>query len=326
MKTNRFVMAIELVVLAGLILGLSVGVPEKRPNASLVSSGQLQTLFERISADSMLETVRFLAGQRTRRFTSEGSTAAERFITNRLEHLGFVVEHHHVNTVDAAGRPAVVTNVLTDLVGPGRARSSLIICAHYDSRGKDWNDPAPGADDNASGVAVLLEAARVFAETGVKPRVTLVFFGGEEDSLIGSRGFAEEVLREKLPLRGVINVDMVGYDAYGPLDIVVFTNPQSIPLALELVENARRTTRLVADTTVATTGNSDHAPFWRAGQPAVSIWEGYDHNPYHCTTKDVPVILTPYFLVEVAKLIVSTAVHLGGTVDVPARAAPPSGR
>jgi Zn-dependent M28 family amino/carboxypeptidase len=111
----------------------------------------------------------------------------------------------------------------------------------------------------------------------------------------------------------VINVDMVGYDEYGPQDIVVFTNPQSVPLALEVIETAGRATRLVADTTITTMGNSDHAPFWRSGQPAVSIWEGYDHNPYNDTSKDNAAMLTPYFLVGVTRLVVSTAVHLGGT-------------
>jgi hypothetical protein len=42
------------------------------------------------------------------------------------------------------------------------------------------------------------------------------------------------------------------------------------------------------------------------------LWEGYDHNPYHLTTKDTPAVLTREFLVEVTKLVVSAAVHLGG--------------
>jgi Zn-dependent M28 family amino/carboxypeptidase len=138
---------------------------------------------------------------------------------------------------DGANR-TVVVNVLADLSRGHTGRNSLVICAHYDSRAEDRGDLAPGADDNASGVAVLLETARVLAQAGIEPRVTLAFFGGEEDSLLGSSAFVEELLSEHLPLRGVINVDMVGYDEYGPQDIVVFTNPQSVPLALEVIETA----------------------------------------------------------------------------------------
>lgn len=315
-----------MLVVASLVFGLAVRVPERASKPSHADAAKLEVLFERISADSMIETVKFLANQQTRRYTTAGAAAAVQYITARLEALGYAPEHRHVATLDEAGRPFVVVNVVVDLGGPAAGGSSLLVCAHYDSRGRDDEYFAPGADDNASGVAVLLEAARVFAETGVEPRVTFAFFGGEEDSLIGSRAFADEVSHGAPRLRGVINVDMVGYDAYGPMDVVVFTNPHSIPLALELVDVASRATRLVADTTVTTTGNSDHASFWRKALPAVSIWEGYDHNPYHCTSKDTPAVLTRPFLVEIARLILAASVHLGGTVDGLPQSRPRPGR
>jgi leucyl aminopeptidase len=308
-------MAVQALVIAALVFGLLSDWSEvKRPPGP--PDGDLGAVFDRISPDSILGTVRFLANQKTRRYSSKGSETAAAFITNRLELLGIPTERQQV-TVAHSGGPIVVTNVLGDLSRSAPGKNSLIICAHYDSRGEAGTEVAPGADDNASGVAVLLEAARVLAASGIRPRVTLVFFGGEEDSLIGSAAFADEALRDHLPLRGAINVDMVGYDEYGPRDIVVFSNSRSIPLAVEVIENARRTTELIADTTIVETGNSDHASFWRAGQTAISIWEGYDHNPHHLTTKDTPAVLTRDFLVEITKLVVSVAVHLGGVEQRP---------
>lgn len=312
-KANRVLFAVQVLVLVALVFGLSVRVPDEKMNKASALGDPLAGVLQQISGDSILQTVKFLSHQQTRRITSRGSVAAVAFITSRLEGLGIVAERHDVNVRDGANRPVVVVNVLADLSRGHTGRNSLIICAHYDSRGEDRGDLAPGADDNASGVAVLLETARVLAQAGIEPRVTLAFFGGEEDSLLGSSAFVDELLSEHVPLRGVINVDMVGYDEYGPQDIVVFTNPQSVHLALEVIETAGRATRLVADTTITTTGNSDHAPFWRAGQPAVSVWEGYDHNPYNDTSKDNAAMLTPDFLVEVTRLIVATAVRLGGT-------------
>ena len=314
-KTNRALIAVQALVIIALVLGL-LRRPSDEDAPLPPQNADLAAAFENISPDSILHTVRFLANQRTRRYSSKGSEAAAAFIADRLEGLGIPVERHHVTAAHAGGG-VVVTNLLADLSRAAPGKNSLIICAHYDSRGEAGTEIAPGADDNASGVAVLLEAARVLAASGIRPRVTLAFFGGEEDSLIGSTAFANEVLNEHLPLRGVINVDMVGYDEYGPRDIVVFSNPRSIPLAVEVIENARRTTDLIADTTIVDTGNSDHASFWRAGQTAISIWEGYDHNPYHLTTKDTPAVLTRDFLVEMTKLIVSTAVHLGGAEPHP---------
>jgi leucyl aminopeptidase len=309
-KTRSALAAVQAFVVLGLVLGLFSRAPQREgepaPDAGLAA------VFERISADSILHTVRFLANQKTRRYSTKGSEAAAAFIAARLEGLGIPVERQHVAVAHDGGAAVVVTNLLADLSLSAPGKNSLIICAHYDSRGEAGTEVAPGADDNASGVAVLLEAARVITASGIRPRVTLAFFGGEEDSLIGSTAFANDALRDHLPLRGAVNVDMVGYDEYGPRDFVVFTNARSIPLAVEVIENARRTTDLIADTTIVETGNSDHASFWRAGQTAISIWEGYDHNPYHLTTKDTPAVITRDFVVEITKLIVSTAVRLGG--------------
>ncbi len=256
-----------------------------------------------------------------RRFTSQGAASTVSYITRRLTGLGIPVEYHYVNVKDRLGNSVVVTNVLADLSGSGFERNTILVCAHYDSRGEDWREPAPGADDNASGVAVLLETARVLSVDGRRPSVTLAFFGGEEDSLLGSKAFAENALDDHPDLRGVINVDMVGYDEYGPMDAVLFADSQSIPLAVEVIECAVRSTRLVVDTTIVASGNSDHVSFWRKGLPAVSIWEGYDHNPYHCTVLDTPEILTTRFLIEITRLVVSASLSLGANPDRPERGA-----
>jgi Zn-dependent M28 family amino/carboxypeptidase len=266
-----------------------------------------------VSADSILATVEALCSYETRRFASPGAAAAAEFISGKLRRLGFPVEHHHVDVLDRHNNPAVVTNVLSE-IGPSAAEDgALIICAHYDSRGEDWLEPAPGADDNASGVAVLLEVARVLRGAGIAPSVTLVFFGGEEDDLIGSRAYAGQLSDRDVPVRGVINVDMVGYDEHGPRDIVVFTNPSSMPLAREMIRTAEPFVHLVVDTTVTLKGNSDHASFWEYERRAVSIWEGYDHNPYHGTTEDRPSTLSRGFLVDVTRWVVASAVCMSLT-------------
>lgn len=300
-----------LCVLTLVVVGLFVVAGPDRGGVSPDFYDECESVCGGISADSLLAVVEFLAAHETRRFTSQGAASTVSYITRRLTGLGIPVEHNYVNVKDRLGNSVVVTNVLADLSGAGFDLNTLLVCAHYDSRAKDWREPAPGADDNASGVAVLLETARVLAKGGRRPSVTLAFFGGEEDSLLGSKAFAENALDDHPGLRGVVNVDMVGYDEYGPMDAVLFCDPQSIPLAGELVASAARSTRLVIDTTIVSSGNSDHVSFWRKGLPAVSIWEGYDHNPYHNTILDTPEILTPRFLVEITRLVVSASLRLG---------------
>ncbi len=314
MKSRLLLYIVHVFVLALVVMGFFVHV---NPPRETVRPGGHDSVFSHISFDSLLATVEILAGQETRRITSQGAAEAVSYITRRLTGLGIPVEYHYVDISDRFGNSAVVTNILADLSGAGFDRNTVLVCAHYDSRADEWQEPAPGADDNASGVAVLLETARVLSMTGRRPSVTLAFFGGEEDSLLGSNAFAENALNDHPALRGVINVDMVGYDEYGPMDAVLFSNAQSIPLAGEVIDCAARSTRLVLDTTIVATGNSDHVSFWRRGLPAVSIWEGYDHNPYHCTIFDTPKILTPRFLVEITRLVVSVSLNLGSNPGPP---------
>ena len=107
----------------------------------------------------------------------------------------------------------------------GATAKVLLIGAHLDSRTKDVEDarsPAPGADDNGSGVAALLEAARVLR--GIESRWTIHFcaFSGEEQGLIGAAAYAQRVHKEGLPVELVINMDMVGHpeDPQRPVIIV----------------------------------------------------------------------------------------------------------
>jgi hypothetical protein len=124
-------------------------------------------------------------------------------------------------TRSPSGGPASLRNVIGVLPGskPDWAGQSALLTAHYDHLGLGWPDVHkgdegklhPGADDNASGVAVLLELAKAIA-SGEKPQRTLVFvaFAGEEAGLMGSRHYAEH---PALPLEktiGVINLDTVG--------------------------------------------------------------------------------------------------------------------
>jgi hypothetical protein len=306
---NRVMTIVELLLVGVLAISLAFEPPRRPASRCDVARSEHEGAFERLSADSMLRTVSVLCGQKTRRYTSPGAAATVAYVTSSLRKLGLPVRHQPVKIGDNAGDTVIVTNVLADLSRSGWKGNTLLICAHYGSRGAVDGERAPGADDNASGVAVLLEAARVLVEEGASPPVTLAFFGGEEDSLIGSKGFVSDKLAEHDGLAGVVNVDMVGYDAYGPADFVVFANRRSVALAVEVIEQARCATRLLADTTIVATGNSDHVPFWRAGVPAISIWEGYDHNPHHNTPRDLPGNLTREFLVEMTKLVVATALE-----------------
>src|SRR5690606_18808508 len=81
-----------------------------------------------------------------------------------------------------------------------------VVGSHFDSV-----ERGPGADDNTSGTAVLLETARVLADSPLPATVQFVFFTGEESGLLGAREYVRRALEEGLNVRGALNNDMVGF-------------------------------------------------------------------------------------------------------------------
>ena len=95
-------------------------------------------------------------------------------------------------------------------VNPGR---KILAVAHYDSTSLVSKNDAPGADDNGSGVAVLLELAEILRHKQNQNTVQLVFFSNEEKGQLGSKAFARKMREDQADIYGVINIDIVGYNA-----------------------------------------------------------------------------------------------------------------
>jgi len=114
-------------------------------------------------------------------------------------------------------KPTRIVNVYAVLRGSSDAERRLLVTGHYDSRNTDvlnTHDPAPGANDDASGVAVSLECARALATSGIRFPATLVFaaVAGEEQGLNGSAHLAKLAKQEGWQLEAVLNNDIVGGD------------------------------------------------------------------------------------------------------------------
>jgi Zn-dependent M28 family amino/carboxypeptidase len=157
----------------------------------------------------------------------------------------------------------------------GRSEKFYMLSAHFDSISQDKDgkilDAAPGADDNASGVAVLLECARVLASREIAQNIGIVFFNLEEVNWGGSKGLAGEWKEKGRRLDGVINIDGIGtwplsLAQGGKVNYVV--NELSMPL-MEQIKSAFSLPLKPADTM----WEDDHASFWAQGYPAIEFTE-----------------------------------------------------
>lgn len=206
-----------------------------------------------------------------------------------------------------------------------KGRPVTFVAAHYDSV-----PDCPGADDNASGLAVMLECARVLAQSDDGPLVGFIGFNAEEDGLLGSRDFVAHGLPALPCTLDMAHVlEMVGFrKRSGPVQDLPFPwVPQSLrtPDFLGLVGKGR--SNAVMDHAIKSTESpglrlltaktwgplhvllpdlrrSDHFPFWTAGKPAV-LWTDTANfrNPHYHGSTDTPDTLDYEFMREVATLL-----------------------
>jgi len=216
---------------------------------------------------------------------SEGHAKVEAWIRTELESAGWAVE---IQQMERLGHPIYNIIAKRNDLAP-----EIILGAHYDTRMIADNDPdstkrtepVPGANDGASGVAVLLELARSLPTDTVP--VWLVFFDAEDngriagwDWILGSRAFVEEI---SVKPRAVVIVDMIG-DA--DLNIHLEKN-SDVAIRTEIWSVAEKLG--YGDQFINTEKYSmldDHTPFLEAGIPAVDLID-FDY-PYWHTTQDTP--------------------------------------
>ncbi len=199
------------------------------------------------------------------------------------------------------GDPFLCWNVIGEKVGSEYPDQIYIVCGHLDSTaGAPWQpEPiAPGGDDNASGSAVVLEAARVMANLDFRYTIRFVCFGAEEQGLCGSTYYAGQAAAAGENILGVINTDMILYGPPGLQTLRIYYNTQSQSLA-QALEDAAAAYIPELDVEINYNPNaaySDHYPFWVNGYAAVQSSErGISSNPHYHTVNDRLVNYLSYF-------------------------------
>jgi len=250
-------------------------------------------------------------------------TRAAAYILDHLTSVGFATtELLHQDEMGISCR-SLATQPL-----PADERLPLVIIgAHYDSVSR-----SPGADDNASAVAALLELARVvrpqLATAGpLHGRLQLVAYDLEEYGLIGSTLHCESLRRANVPVRGMISLEMLGYTDSRrgsqvlppPLvglypDVANFIGVVGNEASRGLLEVVAGALQEVPDLPVefmAVPGNgrqlpetrlSDHSTFWDHGYPALMITDtSFFRNPHYHQPSDTPDTLDYPFLARVTR-------------------------
>jgi hypothetical protein len=299
--------------------------PEDLP-VSLPPRPALATLDPLFSAERMTATIELLSGDEMegRGLGSAGIDKAAGIIAAGFEEAGlrpagdggdwFQVWDE---VVDGDGTVSPVKNVLGLIPGtnPDLEGQSVVLCAHYDHLGFGWPDVHggdegrlhPGADDNASGVAVLLELAKMLGQS-LKPSRTVIFaaFTAEESGLKGSQHYVKTMKRYPASkVIGAINLDTVG--RLGGRKLLVL-NSASAAEWKHIFIGCGYVTGVEAEMVTQDLDASDQKSFIEAGVPAVQIFSG-PHGDYHRPT-DSPDKIDGAGLVKVASFVREALLYL----------------
>ena len=209
-------------------------------------------------------------------------------------------------------------NLIATQRGTTRSNEFVLFIAHLDVRPLEKD--SPGADDNASGCAAVLTAARLLNQHRFERSIRYILFTGEEQGGLGSSVEAERSLASREEIVGVFNADMLAWDKREPpiLRIVTRTNSDagfSADLALAtVVTNAVYLCGLGDELVpvINSTGmaDSDHGSYWACGFPAVLVTQDFlrDSNPYYHTAKDsMRHVNWKYYLATVRALVGSVS-------------------
>jgi Iap family predicted aminopeptidase len=208
------------------------------------------------------------------------------------------------NSLDAAAYRE--RNVVADLRGRERPEEMVLLGAHLDS----W-ETAQGANDNAAGVAVLVEAARVLRSLGLRPRRTIrfAFFTGEEQALLGSRAYVEAHQAELDLLRAVLVVDHGAGARQVPRGVHVNGRTDLQAAAARLLAPLQPLG--AGGVSPAASFDTDHGFFLAAGVPALTLWvdEG-EYEVHHHAITDSRDKVDPHVLALQTAVVAAVAFSL----------------
>ncbi len=280
------------------------------------------------SADALRRHVDWLAAPERdgRGFGTPGLDAAAEYIREQFAAAGLAPGAEAggwFQTFSAVGGPDKKETQLRNVIGvvrgtdPRFAGEAALVTAHYDHLGYGWPDARadsigkihPGADDNASGVAVLIEVAKQVAARPPPRTVVFVAFTGEESGLLGSRHYVKHPT--PVPLAGILgdlNLDTVGNLGDAPLSILATESAREWPFVFSGITAV---TGVPTKSVVGASVSSDQQAFIDAGIPGVQLFARATLD-YH-RPSDTPDRIDADGMVKVATVVAEAVGYLAST-------------
>jgi len=241
-------------------------------------------LLEEVNTTNIIASIQHLQDYGTRDCYEPESVEAQNWIKDQFEDLGLSVEL--MDFPMSGGESS--DNVIATQLGTKYPEEYVVLGSHFDSF--VWSGLAPGADDNASGTAGIIEVARILSQHDFDRTIIYCTFSGEEYGLHGSGAYADRCAQQGMNIHGYFNMDMIGYLEPGSYIHTDLIYPQS---AQELATFYTDVTSVYLpdfpiEPGALVGGDSDHTSFNNAGFMGIFPFEdGSDYSPHIHTNNDI---------------------------------------
>ena len=252
----------------------------------------IREMLDQVNQDSLEATVQHLQDYGSRIWNSDNAFAASDWIASRMEALGLEVEQQPFNANTWMGSGAAAPNVIGIQRGTLYPDTYVVCGSHFDSFSYEammGGGTAPGADDNATGVASVLESARIMTQYEFEYSIIYCAYGCEEMGLYGSEAYASRCQQQGMDIIGYFNNDMNGY-LYGDQIHIDCIYPNSVEPIGTYYMNVGEVyyPELPIRHVNFNQGDSDHTSFNNHGYMGIHPFEDYqNYSPYIHTPNDV---------------------------------------
>ena len=252
----------------------------------------IREMLDQVNMDSLEATVQHLQDYQSRLWNSDNAFAASDWIARRMETLGLEVEQQPFNANTWMGSGQAAPNVIGIQRGTLYPDTYVVCGSHFDSfsyQAMYGGGSAPGADDNATGVASVLESARIMTQYEFEYSIIYCAYGCEEMGLYGSEAYASRCQQEGMDIIGYFNNDMNGY-LYGDQIHIDCIYPNYVePIGTYYMNvGAVYYPELPIRHVNFSEGDSDHTSFNNHGYMGIYPFEDYEnYSPYIHTPNDL---------------------------------------
>lgn len=355
-KNERWLLTLSLVLCFNLTLFL------RGQELELKSTEFLKKAVAQVSEQNLAFTIKTLQSFKTRNLLSEqkavnfGIGAARRWLLKEFQKISGLEVIDDGYLLPKQGGRIVKDTQLHNLVAIKKGKSQkeriIIVNAHYDTiavskDGKfnyeDVNTEAPGANDDASGVAAVLEMAKIIAGYETEATIHFIAFAGEEQGLVGSTLYAQKMKQQGKNVEAVLTMDMISNIKAGngyieSTRVRVFSEDPNDSPSRELARYVRRIGEMVLPAMEVDLifradrfgRGGDHTPFVVEGYPGIRFTEARENYSNQHTTTDVFDNLSVPYCADITRIILASVLSLACAPEAPVvtneRGAPLLGR